>query len=395
MTLLPDFDTITIEALRAAGGMKWTRFEGDVIGGFVAEMDFGTAPCVTAALHEAVDTMSFGYLPDALSRAMSDACAHWQRTAHGWDVAADRIHPLPDVIRGLEAAIDHYSTPGSPVLLPTPAYMPFFFVPKTMGREIVEVPMLLDEGGYHRFDLDGIAQAFDAGANLLILCNPHNPVGRVYERDELQALSEVVDAHGGRVFADEIHAPLVYAPARHVPYASISPTTAGHTVTSTSASKAWNLPGLKCAQLLITNDADAAVWDEVGMMASHGASNLGVVANAAAFTAGVEWLREVLAYLDGNRRLLADLVAHHLPGAVYVPPQGTYLAWLDCTALGLGDTPGEVFQERAGVALVDGVRCGSPGHIRLNFATPRPILEQMVERMAAAARGRGGRRDRS
>lgn len=386
MTTPPDPDAITIDALRVAGGLKWTRFGGDVIGAFVAETDFGTAPCVTAALHEAVDAQRFGYLPDGVAQSMAEACADWQSAAYGWDVAPEQIHPIADVVRGLEIAIEHFSPPGSPVVLPTPAYMPFLVVPTVMGREIIEVPGRTGEDGRYRLDLDGIGRAFDAGGGLLVMCNPHNPVGRVYQRDELIAVAEVVDAHGGRVFADEIHGPLVYAPGRHVPYACVSPVAADHSVTSTSASKAWNLPGLKCAQLIVTNERDAAIWREIGPTAAHGASLLGVVANTAAYAAGGSWLADILGYLDANRGALAELVADHLPGAGYIPPEGTYLAWLDCRGLGLGDAPGEVFLERARVALVDGRECGAPGYVRLNFATPRPILEELVGRMGAALR---------
>lgn len=383
MTAPSELDAVTIESLRAAGGLKWTKFEPDVIGAFVAETDFGTAPVVTAALHRAVDRATFGYLPPALVRELAEACAAWQVEAYGWEVPPERVHPLADVIRGLEVAIEHFSEPGSAVVLPTPAYMPFFEVPLRLGREIIEVPCLVGEDGTARMDLDGIGTALAGRGNLVILCNPHNPVGRVYERAELLALAEVVDAHGGRVFSDEIHAPLVYAPARHVPYASVSPVAAGHAVTATSASKAWNLPGLKCAQLIL-NERDAEVWEPHAATASHGASNLGVIANIAAFTQGRPWLDEVLAYLDANRHHLASLLAEHLPDVRYRPPDGTYLAWLDCRPLGLGASPCDVFLERARVALVDGARCGSPGHVRLNFATPRPILEEIVARMAAA-----------
>jgi len=381
MTMTHDFDGITLEQLRRTGGMKWSRFGGDVIGAFVAEMDFGTAPCVTSALHAAVDTMNFGYLPASMSQAMSEACAQWQNTVYGWSVAPEQIHPLPDVIRGLQAAIEHFSTPDSAIVLPTPAYMPFFFVPTLMGRDIIEVPMVETTDGRLDLDLAGIGRALTDGGNLVVLCNPHNPCGRVYEPGELRALAAVVDAHGGRVFADEIHAPLVYGPSVHVPYASVSDTAAGHAITATSASKAWNLPGLKCAQLIISNDRDAERWEEVGMMASHGASNLGVVANTAAFAEGRPWLEEIMGYLDGNRHRLAELIDRHLPGVRYTPPQGTYLAWLDCRALDLGDHPGDRFRDETEVALVDGSMCGGPGHVRLNFATPRPILDQMLERM--------------
>jgi cystathionine beta-lyase len=262
-------------------------------------------------------------------------------------------------------------------------------VPPALGREVIQVPMATD-GGRPVYDLDALDAAYRAGGSLLILCNPHNPIGRVLERDEMEAVAAVVDRHGGRVFSDEIHAPLVYDGHRHVPYASVSEVTAGHTVTAVSASKAWNLPGTKCAQLVLSNDADVATWARVGRTFEHGASNLGVVANIAAYDEGGPWLAEVLAFLDGSRRLLGELLADRIPEIGYTPPEGTYLAWLDCRALGLGDSPAAFFLEHAGVALTDGPACGEvgAGFVRLNFATPRPVLERIVEQLADALAGR-------
>jgi cystathionine beta-lyase len=180
----------------------------------------------------------------------------------------------------------------------------------------------------------------------------------------------------------------VHPGAVHRPYASLSPVTAAHALTATSASKAWNLPGLKAAQLVLSDPADAEHWARVGFLYGHGASTLGVLAATAAYDAGGEWLDGVLTYLDGNRRLLGELLAERLPAVRYRPPEGTYLAWLDCRRLGLPVTAGEFFLDRAGVALVDGAECGAPGagHVRLNFATGRALLTTMVDRMAAAAR---------
>lgn len=383
-----DFDAISLEDLRAVGGVKWTAFPR-TIGAFVAEMDFGTAPSISQAMHSAIDTGLLGYLPSAVSQSMSQASADWLRSSLGWEVPAERIHPIADVIKGLELAVEHYSAPGSKVILPTPAYMPFFSVPPALGREIIEVPMLVENGRY-RLDLDGVAKAYEAGGDLLILCNPYNPVGRVFTRQELLDVSEVVAAYGGRVFSDEIHAPLVYPDAVHVPYASVSEVAASHTVTATSASKAWNLPGLKCAQFIISNDADAAIWEKVGMMATHGASNLGVIANTAAFSSGLQWLDDVIHYLDGNRRLLGELLSEHIPGIRYTPPEGTYIAWLDCRELALGDHPADFFREQAEVSLTEGSACGAPGtgFVRMIFATPRPILTQAVVQMADALNNR-------
>jgi cystathionine beta-lyase len=200
----------------------------------------------------------------------------------------------------------------------------------------------------------------------------------------------VVDRYGGRVFADEVHAPLVYPGARHIPYASTSDTAAAHTLTATSASKAWNLPGLKCAEMILTNQPDRQRWEGLGLFASHGASNPGVVANIAAFRHGQAWLDEVLGYLDDSRRLLADLLARSLPQVRYRPPDGTYLAWLDCTAMELPRSPGALVTELAHITVVDGPAFGDGGGgaFRFNFATPQPILTEMVERIAAALTAR-------
>jgi cysteine-S-conjugate beta-lyase len=384
---LAAYDALTEDGLRAAGGLKWSRYP-DAIGAWVAETDLGTAPVVTQALHEAVDGARFGYLTTGAAEEMARACAGWCARRYGWEVPAAWISPLPDVIAGLQATIEHFTPPGSPVVLPTPAYMPFRTVPGLLGRELIEVPMV-ERDGRTTYDLDGIDRALRDGAGLVVHVNPHNPLGRVFTAEEQLELAAVVDRAGARVFSDEIHAPLVYPGAVHRPYASLSPVTARHAITAMSASKAWNLPGLKAAQLVFSDAADADHWARVGFLYGHGAATLGVIANRAAYAGGGPWLDGVLAYLDGNRRLLGELLAQRLPEVGYRAPEGTYLAWLDCRPLGVEGSVGQFFLERAGVALVDGPECGAPGHghVRLNFATGRPLLTAMVERMAAAVRG--------
>ena len=377
-------DRTTVAALRARGSFKWTAPGPDGLGAAVAEMDFGAAPPILDALAELSAAANFGYLPPPMAQELAEACAGFMARRYGWQADPADIHPIPDVIKGLELAITQFSRPGSPVILPTPAYMPFLIVPEFLGREIIQVPMLDDGTGFFTFDLDGIDAAFRAGGQLLIFCNPCNPLGRVFTAAEIAQLTDLVDRHGGRVFADEIHAPLVYPGQRHIPYAATSQTAAGHSLTATSASKAWNLPGLKCAQVVLTNDADRQHWADLGVFASHGASNPGVVANIAAFRYGEPWLDEVLGYLDDSRRLLAGLVRQHLPGVRYRPPDGTYLAWLDCTALQLPQTPGELITDQARITVVDGPAFGTggAGAFRFNFATPQPILSEMVRQIA-------------
>src|SRR5215468_700710 len=201
-------DATTVAMLRARGSYKWTAPGPDGLGAAVAEMDFGATPPILDALAGLAADANFGYLPSSLADELAVACAEFERRRYGWDVDPAQVRHVPDVIKGLEIAITHFSRPGSPVILPTPAYMPFLTVPGFLGREIIQVQML-DDDGYFTFDLDGIQDAFRAGGHLLIFCNPYNPLGRVFTRAEMAQLTGVVDRHGGRVFADEVHAPLV------------------------------------------------------------------------------------------------------------------------------------------------------------------------------------------
>lgn len=383
-----DFDALTVGELRRRGSFKWTRSGPEVLGAFVAEMDFGAAPAVQEALRGVMERAEYGYLSDRAAAGLSQACADFQRAAYGWEVDPARIWAMADVLQCLVVAVTVFSRPASPVVLPTPAYMPFVSLPGVLGREVIQVPMAGGPGGRLTLDLEAIAGAFRAGGHLLVLVNPCNPVGRVYTAAELAAVAEVADRYGGRVFADEIHAPLVYPGARHVPYASVSETAASHSVTAVAASKAWNLPGLKCAQLIVTADADLPAWRRHWPLYEHAASTPGAWATIAAYAEGRDWLAGVVRYLDGSRQLLASLVREHLPGVGYRQPEGTYLAWLDCRALQLPPTAADFFLSRAKVAATDGAACGAAGrgYLRLNFATPRPVLAEMIARMGAAVR---------
>ncbi|MFC4555647.1 MalY/PatB family protein [Georgenia faecalis] len=383
------FDAITVDDLRSAGGTKWTTFP-TAIGAFVAEMDFGIPPQVAAVLRTAADTGALGYLPGADRVATATACAGWLARTTGWEVSPGRIHLLPDVLSALRLTIRHFTEPGSAVIVPTPAYMPFLTVPPAAGREVVEVPSLRDDAGRYTLDLAGIDAAFAAGARLLVLCNPWNPVGRVLDRAELLALAEVVERHGGRVFSDEIHAPLVLDDVPHLPYAALDERTAGHTVTAVAASKGWNIPGLKCGQMVLSNADDAATFAPYAVDAGDSVGLLGARAAAAVYADGGDWLADVVGYLRGNRDAFAELVAEHLPGARLSPLEGTYIAWLDCRGLDLGEPAAEFFRREAGVAVTDGSACGGAGEgfVRFIIATPRPILRRALEQMGEALRRR-------
>ncbi|HWE60771.1 MAG TPA: aminotransferase class I/II-fold pyridoxal phosphate-dependent enzyme, partial [Chloroflexota bacterium] len=363
---------------------KWSFYGDDVLAAWVAEMDYPIDPLVRAALHEAIERSATGYPPDPDHSGVPAACAAWLSRSFGFALEPRQIRILPNVLHGIVLAIGVFSRPDSPVVIMTPSYPPFFETVRMSGRQIVEVPML-DGGDRPGFDLDAIGAALRAGAGTVILCNPHNPLGRVFTRAELAALADIVEAHGARVVVDELHAPLVYPGAAHVPYAMASEVAARHSVTLVSATKGWNLPGLKCAQLVLTNEPDIARWDRLSYLQTSGASILGMLANRVAFEQGGAWLHDVVTYLDGNRTLLARLLSELLPQVPYSPPQATYLAWLDCRALGL-DNPATFFLQRARVALTDGADFGMPGrgYVRLNFATSRAILTTIVRRMAAS-----------
>ena len=387
------FDDVSLERLRRRRTAKWSRYGPDVLPMWVAEMDFAVAPAVRRAIVDAVDREEFGYPVADEESGLPRAVADWELARHGWRIDPGRVHLLPDVLKGVEVAIERFSPEGSAVILPTPAYMPFFEVPTIVHRPIIEVPTLVD-GGTRRLDYAGIDAAFRRGGGTVVLCQPYNPLGRSFSVEEMEQLAEVVDRHGGRVISDEVHAPLTYPQGRHVPYASISARTAGHAVTVLSASKGWNLPGLKCAQLITSNDVDEERWRSMPPLKTYGASTIGIQANLAAYRDGGSWLEELVAYLDGSRRYLAELLAEHLPAVGYTPPEATYLAWLDFRSLDLGTEPADFFLEHAGVATNPGPAFGGDGagHVRFNFATSREILRRAVLAMAAAVAGRGGHR---
>lgn len=381
---MPDFDHVRIASLLERKTLKWGRHGGEVLGAWVAEMDFALAPQVRAALHEAVDRGMAGYPLRDISTGLPSACAAWLAQAYGWQARPDWIFLLPDILTGVSLGIEAYSRPGSAVVLPTPAYPPFFEIIRARRRQVIELPMVLPDER-PMLDIGGIDTALAAGAGTVVLCNPHNPLGRVYSRAELSALSDVVTARGARVIADEVHGPITYPGHRHVPYASVSPAAAAHTITLVSASKAWNIAGLKCCQAVLSNEADVRRWREIPFHDRHGASTLGIAANIAAYATGDAWRRDLIRYLDASRSLLASTLVEEMPDVSFCPPEATYLAWLDCRRLGLAN-PAAYFLLNANVALSDGAAFGSPGHgfVRLNFATSHAILKRIIGAMSAA-----------
>ena len=366
------------KSLRRRTSIKWREHPADVLPLWVAEMDVLPPAAVTQALVAAIETGDTGY-PHGNEYAEAFAAF----AADRWDwrgLDPGRTAYTADVMTGVAEAVRLVSGPGDPVVVNPPVYPPFFGFTEHAGRVVVEAP-LGDDG---RLDLDGLDRAFgQAGAGgrrvTYLLCNPHNPTAVAHTRDELLAVASLASRHGVRVVVDEIHGPLV--PTGFVPYLSVAGTEDALVVTS--ASKAFNLAGAKAA-LIIAGEAAAADLERLPEIVSHGPSHLGMIAHTVALREGAAWLDAVQADLADNRSLLADLLAEHLPAVRWGGGSATYLAWIDCRDLGLGDDPAAVFLGEGKVALNSGLPFGSggAGHVRLNFATSPGILGDAISRMA-------------
>lgn len=373
-------DRIDIEQLRERGSVKWSATSGDQLGAFIAESDLPLAPAVQQAIADAVGRGLTGYLPTPVSRDTAAACASFQQQRFGWPVDPSHVELLPDVLSAFAFTLGHLVDPGTPVVLPTPAYMPFLELPGAVGSELRTLPM--DEvDGRFVVDPQRLAEAL-GGGGVLVLINPHNPTGQVATHEELLAIADVVERTGSTVFADEIHSPLVYSGHQHIPYASLDERTAAHTVTAVSASKGWNLPGLACAQLIMTSAEHRRRWSKSPFVVRHGTSPLGAVAATAAYSSdGVAHLDALVDYLQRGRDLFAERMAQAAPIG-YTAPAATYIHWLDLRRIDV--EPGQV-AKRTGVLGTDGIACGTAGFLRLTLATSHAVVGEIADRMLGLA----------
>jgi cystathionine beta-lyase len=372
-----------LEELRERRSAKWRSFDADVLPLPVAEHDFPLAPPVAEALRTAVERSDTGYAMAV--PAVGEALAGFAARRWGWAVDPLRVAPVADVGVGAVELLRVLTRPGDRVVVNPPVYAPFFrWIPEA-GARVVEVPLAPTDDGY-RLDLPALERAFAAERPAVhLLCSPHNPVGRVHSPDELAALVELARRYDVVLVGDEIHAPLVLPGATFTPLLTV-PGAAEVAVVLHSASKAFNLAGLKCAAVV---SASPRMAEAVGRMPDDlrwRVGHLGVLATAAAFTAGDEWLDRLLLTLDRRRAQLGGLLAERLPAVRWTPPEATYLAWLDCRVLGAGDAPRQACLERGRVAFEPGSMFGTPGdgHLRLNFGTGAEVLDEAVTRMAAA-----------
>jgi len=362
-------------------GVKWGHYPEDVLPLWVAEMD--AAPCepVVDAVGAALRRGDTGY---PLGSDFVDAAVGYAADTWSWTIDRSRVTPVADVMTGLSEVLRSVTDPGGPVVVSSPVYNAFFDFVDMTGRRVVDAPLSADG----RLDLDALDRTFaevTAGGEraAYLLCNPQNPTGTVHSSIELAALAELANRHDVVVIADEIHAPIVHE-GTFVPYLSVPGGQRG--VSLLSASKAWNLAGLKAALAVIGSEARSDL--RLHEVHTHGASHLGQIAAVAAWTHGRSWLAQVTAEVAENRELLGRLLAEHLPEIGYAAPAATYLAWLDCRALGWGEDPARVLLERGRVALSSGPTFGATGRgfVRLNLATSPQIVTEAVTRMVGSVR---------
>lgn len=377
-------EALPLDTLRRRKSTKWRTYPEDVIPMFVAETDFPLADPIMAALQEAVTLGDTGYTPP--DPGIRDAFAGFAARRFGWTVDPARVRTTGDVMMGVVEILRATIAPGDRVVIAPPVYPPFAMCIPESGGVVEEVP-LRDTGSGWELDLDGMEAALAAGARAVLLCNPHNPTGTVHSREALAALADIAHRHDAIVISDEIHCPLVHT-GTFTPFLSASQTAAEVGFAVTSASKAYNLAGLKCALLITASDARTAVVRGLPAEVEWRTGLFGALAGVAAFSAESDaWLDGLLAALDQNRRLLADLLAEHLPRARYRIPDAGYLAWIDVSAYGWGDDPARALLRDAKVALHHGPLFGREGigHVRLNFGCSPDVLRDAIARLGTAA----------
>lgn len=383
----PDFDAVRPASRRPSRGEKWTTYADDVLPLWVADMDFPVAEPIRRMLRFAVERSDLGYPIHPAPTDIPELTAERMQRLYGWGVAPGRVEILSDVVQGMYVAVHQFSEPGDGVVVQPPIYPPFFGSVGKSRRRLDENPLALGPDGY-AVDLDGLRAAGDERTRMLLLCNPHNPSGRAFRRDELEGIAEIAIERDWVVVADEIHQDLVWSGFQHVPIASLGPEIEARTITLTAASKAFNIAGLRCAVAIFGSDELKRRFGALPRHIRGGVGMLGIEALYAAWRHSGPWLDAARAYLEANRAHLIDFVARELPSVVLHPPEATYLAWLDCRGLDLEPSPFRFFLEEAKVALSDGPTFGEAGHgfVRINFATSRVILDEALERMTKALR---------
>jgi cystathionine beta-lyase len=378
-----DFDA-PIDRRAAADCRKWNRYPADTLPMWVADMDFAVPEPIQAALRTRLAHPVFGYAGPPAS--LIEAILEMLEVRHGWKVAPEAIVMLPGVEPGFNMALRGLLSPGDGVVVQTPIYAPILAAPLHWGQRRIEVPLKPIASGFSA-DLPALENAFaEKGTKAFLLCNPHNPTGKVYDADELSVIAASCLRHNVLIISDEIHGDLVYEGGRHYPIALLAPEIAERSITLMSASKTYNIAGLKAAFAIIPNAAlrQAFVSARAGMVDS--VNLMGLVATEAALRECKAWRHALLIYLQENRDFLASEIAQRFPMIGYQPPQASFLAWLDCRGIALAVEPAQFFLERARIAVSAGEEFGTlgAGHIRLNYGCRRATLAASLDRLEQA-----------
>jgi cystathionine beta-lyase len=388
-------ETISFElsqsALQARRNAKWNQYDADVLPAFVADMDFAVAAPIQAAIERIVRDGDYGYPlrnGQKSDRLVAAAFADRMKSRYGWELSPDLVLPLADLVQGTYAPILAFSDPGDGVVLQVPNYPPFRDAISTTERRLLTLPMR-DNGIRHVFDMDELATLVDQRTRIFVLCNPQNPTGRVFSRDELLSLARFVVEHDLIVISDEIHSDLVFPGYQHIPFASLGPDIAARTVTLNSATKSFNIPGLRCAVIAFgSDDLRRRFHNRIPLRLTGQANVIGADATVAAWTEGQPWLDAVMDHLHKARNKVVDVLTAEVPEIRFRAPEATYLAWLDCRKLRLSAAAFQFFLNKARIGFSAGETFDPdcPQFVRLNFATSMPILDQILDRIIVAAR---------
>lgn len=386
MVSVTPLKALPLDELRQRTSTKWRKYGDDVLPFFVAETDYALAPEITRVLARAVQLGDTGYTPP--DPGVREAFAGFAARRWGWNVDPSDVFWTGDVMMGVVEILRKVIEPGDRVVVMPPVYPPFYDTVEEAGGVIERVPLAASDAGWE-IDLLGVESALAGGARAVLLCNPHNPTGTVHTRESLAALGDIAERFGATVISDEIHGPLTHAPTTFTPFlaASESAQRVGYAVTS--ASKTFNLAGLKCAVMVAGGNPQRAALRSLPWEVEWRTGLFGALSNVAAYSPeSDEWLESLLAALGANRLLLAELLAEHLPAARYLPPDAGFLAWVDLAAYGWGDNPAVKVLRDAKVALHHGPLFGAEGagHVRINFGCAPELLREAVERIGALAR---------
>ena len=369
---------------RSTESGKWNYYEEDVLPLWVADMDFVSPEPVIQALKDRIEHRIFGYPGE--NPKLQQAVINWLVKNHGWEIKPEDIIFLPGVITGFNLVSHAFAVPGDNILLQTPAYPPFFQVSNNVKVEQKILELKTIANGRYEIDFEETENSIDEKTKIFLLCNPQNPTGRVFTKEELSKLADICLRKDLIICSDEIHSDIVYPGNKHIPIASLSPEISDRTVTLIAPSKTFNIAGLKASILICTNPEmrEKLVASKQGLLG--GVNLLGQVAAEAAYNEGEEWLTELMVYLESNRDFLFEFVNQELPGLKMYKPEGTYLAWIDCRDAGIQGNPQEFFLKNARVGLNTGEAFGKAGKgfVRLNFGCPRPILEEALQKMKKA-----------